>query len=432
MMSGVSLGILISIIGIGLLWWAIEEVLLPVREFLRALRRLTTGDFRPLILRKNPWILGRAATDLRLAAEELMKQKNLLAREEFSIAVILESMDEGVIITGNDLRIRMVNNAAARMLNLLGEIKGLLLPEVFRSHELQNIAQRVALTGEFQRGELTAVVEGRAETAHLVVTATTLTSGETDAPDGLLMVFHDVTRMRELESVRREFVANVSHEFRTPLSIINGYLETMEEGGMGKEMTRKSIGVMRRHCLRLNLLLEDLLTISRMEEKGLRLETAPADVAALLRGTVQQLEKEIEQRGADVRLELDPALPSIDADAYRLEQVFSNLLANALRHGAPEGGRILISASVRADEVEIAFKDNGPGISSQDQEHLFERFYRVGGDRARETGGTGLGLSIVKNIINAHRGRVTLESSPGAGSTFTVVLPLKYISGLIP
>jgi two-component system phosphate regulon sensor histidine kinase PhoR len=320
----------------------------------------------------------------------------------------------------------MVNNAATRMLNLSGELRGLLLPEVFRSHELHNMAQRVAQTGEFQRGELTAIVEGRAERAHLVITAATLASGETDAPDGLLLVFHDVTRMRELESVRREFVANVSHEFRTPLSIINGYLETMEEGGMGKEMTRKSIGVMRRHCLRLNLLLEDLLTISRMEEKGLKLETAPADVAALLRGTVQQLEKEIEQRGADVRLELDPLLPAIDADAYRLEQVFSNLLANALRHGAAEGGIIRISASIMGGDMVISFKDNGPGISSQDQEHLFERFYRVGGDRARETGGTGLGLSIVKNIITAHRGRVSLESSPGAGSTFTVTLPLKY------
>ena len=425
-MSGVFLGVLLAIPAVALLWWVIQEVILPIRDFLRALHSLATGDFRPPLLGKTPWILRWGSADLRLIAEELLKQKNLLAREEFSIAVILESMDEGVIITGNDLRIRMVNNAAARMLNLSGELRGLLLPEVFRSHELHNIAQRVAQTGEFQRGELTAVVEGRAERAHLVITAATLASGETDAPDGLLLVFHDVTRMRELESVRREFVANVSHEFRTPLSIINGYLETMEEGGMGKEMTRKSIGVMRRHCLRLNLLLEDLLTISRMEEKGLKLETAPADVAALLRGTVQQLEKEIEQRGADVRLELDPSLPAIDADAYRLEQVFSNLLANALRHGAAEGGIIRISASIMGGDMVISFKDNGPGISSQDQEHLFERFYRVGGDRARETGGTGLGLSIVKNIIMAHRGRVSLESSPGAGSTFTVTLPLKY------
>jgi len=425
-MSGVFLGVLLAIPAVALLWWVIQEVILPIRDFLRALHSLATGDFRPPLLGKTPWILRWGSADLRLIAEELLKQKNLLAREEFSIAVILESMDEGVIITGNDLRIRMVNNAAARMLNLSGELRGLLLPEVFRSHELHNIAQRVAQTGEFQRGELTAVVEGRAERAHLVITAATLASGETDAPDGLLLVFHDVTRMRELESVRREFVANVSHEFRTPLSIINGYLETMEEGGMGKEMTRKSIGVMRRHCLRLNLLLEDLLTISRMEEKGLKLETSPADVAALLRGTVQQLEKEIEQRGADVRLELDPSLPAIDADAYRLEQVFSNLLANALRHGAAEGGIIRISASIMGGDMVISFKDNGPGISSQDQEHLFERFYRVGGDRARETGGTGLGLSIVKNIIMAHRGRVSLESSPGAGSTFTVTLPLKY------
>ena len=218
-MSGVFLGILLAIPAVALLWWVIQEVFLPIRDFLRALHRLATGDFRPPLLGKTPWILRWGAADLRLIAEELLKQKNLLAREEFSIAVILESMDEGVIITGNDLRIRMVNNAATRMLNLSGELRGLLLPEVFRSHELHNIAQRVAQTGEFQQGELTAVVEGRAERAHLVITAATLASGETDAPDGLLLVFHDVTRMRELESVRREFVANVSHEFRTPFRL---------------------------------------------------------------------------------------------------------------------------------------------------------------------------------------------------------------------
>jgi two-component system phosphate regulon sensor histidine kinase PhoR len=229
--------------------------------------------------------------------------------------------------------------------------------------------------------------------------------------DGVLLVLHDISRLRELESVRREFVANVSHEFRTPLSIINGYLETLEEGGVGKEMMSKSISVMRRHAERLNCLIEDLLTISRMEEKGVRLEMLPTDIVALLRGVVEQLESEI-----------------VEVDAYRMDQALSNLLVNALRHGSPTGGgaaTVRISLEPKGSEISVGFRDNGPGIPLQDQEHLFERFYRVGGDRARQTGGSGLGLSIVKNVVQAHGGRVTLESNPGAGSLFTIFLPVK-------
>jgi two-component system phosphate regulon sensor histidine kinase PhoR len=255
-----------------------------------------------------------------------------------------------------------------------------------------------------------------------VVTAAALKAPERGAPDGLLLVLHDVTRLRELESVRREFVANVSHEFRTPLSVINGYLETLEQGEVGKEMLLKSVAVMQRHCTRLNRLIEDLLTISRMEEKGVVLETTPSDLGNILRDVVQQTERDICQRGVEVTLSLPEALPRLELDVHRIEQAFSNLLANALRHGAQEGGRVAISANQEGSEIRISFSDNGPGIPLQDQRHLFERFYRVGGDRARQTGGTGLGLSIVKNVVLAHGGRVTLESKPGEGSTFSIFL----------
>ena len=242
------------------------------------------------------------------------------------------------------------------------------------------------------------------------------------------MVLHDVTRLRELVSVRREFVANVSHEFRTPLSIINGYLETLQEGGLSREMQRKSIAVMRRHADRLNHLIEDLLTISRMEEKEVRLETLPTNLAGLLSNVIEQLESEVKERGARVRLEASADLPAVQVDGYRIEQAFSNLLVNALRHGVPRegggGGDVAISAVLQGFEIAISFRDYGPGIPLQDQDHIFERFYRVGGDRARQTGGTGLGLSIVKNVVQAHGGRMALDSRPGEGSTFTIFLPV--------
>jgi two-component system phosphate regulon sensor histidine kinase PhoR len=418
--------------GLGLLiaacfvWWLLSTVVFPIVELFESLRRIAAGDLRPVILSDQPWFLRKSGAELRIIAETLSRQKNLLAEEEFSFSIIMESMTEGVVITGSDLRIRLVNKAATAMFNLRGEVKGLLLPEVFMGHELQGVAQRAATTGEVQRGEMGLVIPGRGERCHLVVTAATLKSSGMDS-GGCLMVLHDVTRLRELESVRREFVANVSHEFRTPMSIINGYLETLEEGGVGREMMRKSITVMKRHADRLNRLIEDLLTISRMEEKGVSLETLPTNVGVLLTNVVEQLESEVRERGVTLRLEVSSGLPTALVDGYRIEQAFSNLLVNALRHGTSqesEGGEVVVSASLQGPEIAVSFRDRGPGIPIQDQEHLFERFYRVGGDRARQTGGTGLGLSIVKNVVQAHGGRVTLESMPGEGSNFTIFLPV--------
>ena len=427
-MDGLFAGTAAVIFAVLIAWTATVLVILPLLDLRKSAGRIARGDFRPVILPGMPPFLRGIADDLRVTAETLARQRELIEEEEFSFSLIMESMTEGVVITAPDLRIRFVNNAAAAMFNLRGSVSGLLLPEVFLGHGLQTLAERAAGTGEVQRGELTQPIPGRSERCHLVVTAAVLKGAEAERPGGVLLVLHDVTRLRELESVRREFVANVSHEFRTPLSIINGYLETLEEGGVGREMLRKSISVMRRHADRLNRLIEDLLTISRMEEKGVRLETASADVAGLLSSVVSRLDPEIRQRGAEVRLDIESGLPSLTIDSYRMEQAFSNLLANALRHGSPAGStrgvRVTVAMRREGPDLAISFSDDGPGIPFQDQEHLFERFYRVGGDRARQTGGTGLGLSIVKHVVQAHGGRVGLRSRPGEGSTFTIHLPL--------
>jgi two-component system phosphate regulon sensor histidine kinase PhoR len=407
-------------------WWMISGIILPGRDLLAVLRRISEGDFRPVILPATPPYLRDAESNLRKIAETLSSQKTLIAEEEFSLSMILGSMTEGVVILGPDLRIRQINAAALSLFNLKGNVTGLLLPEVFTSHDLHGLASRASRTGEFQRGELALMIQGRNDRCHLAVTAASLQHADGEGPTGVLLVLHDVSRLRELEAVRREFVANVSHEFRTPLSVINGYLETLSEGGIGREMTRKAIAAMQRHAGRLNRLIEDLLSISRMEEKGVRLETKRTEIAPLLRNVLEQAEGEISERCATVTLSLPEGLPPISLDAYRIEQAFANLLANALRHGSPgesERSQVTITAFSTGSDIAISFRDNGPGIPLEDQEHVFERFYRVGGDRARQTGGTGLGLSIVKNVVQAHGGRVALQSSPGEGATFTVYLP---------
>ncbi len=413
--------LLLFFLGGGVIWWVISHI----RNLLAELQRIASGDYRPVLLKGMSRFFGSAVKNLRIIAETLTRQQSLLAKEEFSLAMILERMTEGVVITGLDLRIRVANEAAMTMFSLHNATSGLLLQEAFRSHELQRIAQHAASTGDVQHGEFTIGLFGRSEHRHLMVTAASLRTSEKKTADGLLLVLHDITRLRELESVRREFVANVSHEFRTPLSIINGYLETIEQKGIGREMLQKSISVMRRHCDRLNRLIEDLLTISRMEEKTVRLETEPVNLEEILRNVIAQMEHKIEERWVRLQLQILNPLPLIEVDLYRMEQAFSNLLANALRHGRSEGGEITISIALQKEEFMISFRDNGPGIPFQDQEHIFERFYRVGGDRARHTGGTGLGLSIVKNVVQVHGGHLMLESKPGGGSTFIIFLPMK-------
>jgi two-component system phosphate regulon sensor histidine kinase PhoR len=406
-------------------WWAVSALIAPCRELFAVLRRVAGGDFRPVILSNLPPLFRDPAANLRKIAETLSQQKTLLEEEEFSLSAILESMTEGVVLTGPDLRIRQVNKAAAALFNLEGNITGLLLPEVFLSHELQGLARRASQTREVQRGELTISIPNRGN-RYLSVTAAALITPEREDAEGVLLVIHDVTRLRELEAVRREFVANVSHEFRTPLSVINGYLETLEDEEVDRAMSLKAIGAMRRHADRLNRLIEDLLIISRMEEKGISLETSRSSVEPVLKSVVEQADPEIGERHARVTLDIPEGLPLLSLDPHRLEQAFANLLANALRHGAPREGEASVSVVVRCTgpEVSVSFRDNGPGIPLSDQEHVFERFYRVGGDRARQSGGTGLGLSIVKRIVLAHGGRVSLQSTPGHGATFTVWLPV--------
>jgi two-component system phosphate regulon sensor histidine kinase PhoR len=399
------------------------RILLPARELLTELHRVASGNYRPVILSGSPRYFRQAASNLRLISETLAKQKELLEEEEFSLAMILERMTEGVVITGGDKRIKLMNAAARGMFNLSGKTTGRLLQEIFLSHELQGMIQHASESGEMQKGELSTSIPGRSERSHLLITAAPLKTPDSTHQEGLLLVLHDITRLRELEAVRREFVANVSHEFRTPLSIINGYLETLEDPKISKEMIKKSVSVMRRHGDRLNHLIEDLLTISRMEETSVRLEAEPAEIAPLLRSVVDHMESEISARQTSVTLKIQKGLPSVKIDAYRIDQAFNNLLANALRHGKSTDGEVVISAFLQGSDVVVSFKDNGPGIPLQHQAHLFERFYRVGGDRARQTGGTGLGLSIVKNVVQAHGGRIALESKPGAGSTFSIHLP---------
>lgn len=403
-----------------------SRVWLPAQQLRETLRRLAEGDFRPVLINSRRGVFRETAGHVRRISEQLQQLDRQIADEGFSLRAILSSMVEGVLITDQALRIRLVNEPLHLMFEMKRSPINRTVMEVFRNHELQKAIAGTLSDGQPRRTTISLQTPGGDgyATRHLEVYA----GGLNPKPRGLILgavvVFHDITAVRNLEGVRREFVANVSHEFRTPLAVITGYIETLLDGALDdRPLTEKFLRVMQHNGRRLTLLIEDLLTISRMEHRSPELDFQPVVLPDVLRRVMHGLEPAIAEKKARIETAWPPDAERIDADARRIEQVFSNLLENALRHGPAEGGLIRINATAKGEAVEVVFTDNGPGIPLSDQPHLFERFYRVHKDRSRGAGGTGLGLSIVKHIVQAHGGSVSLESVPGQGASFKVLLP---------
>ncbi|MGB9906509.1 MAG: ATP-binding protein [Candidatus Saccharicenans sp.] len=234
-----------------------------------------------------------------------------------------------------------------------------------------------------------------------------------------LLKFNDITEVRELNLRKKEFVANLAHELKTPLTSISGFLETLEEENLSPE-GRGYLEIIKRNTGRLVRLVEDLARLSELEEKGLELEKAPLDLVGVVQAVVEAYRKEASNKGLSLRLEAEP-LPLVEADAFQMEQLVINLVDNAIRY--TEQGGVVVSLKPAEGGVWLSVTDSGIGISEEHLPRLFERFYVVDKSRSRRTGGTGLGLSIVKHIVLAHGGKIEVRSSPGFGSTFSVWLP---------
>jgi two-component system phosphate regulon sensor histidine kinase PhoR len=241
----------------------------------------------------------------------------------------------------------------------------------------------------------------------------------------MIFVLHDITKLKRLELVRKDFVANVSHELRTPLSVIKGYIETLVEDheGIPVEDRARFLATIHRHTERLNSLLDDLLTLSRLESinPGLRWESV--SVTDLVNGVVADFRIRPEAGKHMLTTELDPGIDRMLIDPLKFTQVYENLIANALKY-TPAGTRVNVQARRRQEDILLTVEDTGPGIPAEDLPHLFERFYRVDKGRSRDKGGTGLGLSIVKHIVQLHGGKVWVESTLGRGTRFSITLPL--------
>ncbi len=386
----------------------------------KSLQRVVRGDGKVPLLIDLPAGLRSAARDLQDMAERAGALEQTANDERTETGAILGSISEGVFVVDRLMRVRLANPGVETMFALTSSPLGQTVMEAFRRHEMHQLVQECLLTSRPQRGEIN--LESSVEPRVFALSVSPMSQG--DNQGGAIGVVHEITKIKELEKVRREFVANVSHELRTPLTIINGYLETLLDGGMeDRALAANALGVMHKHADRLRHLVDDLLFISQAESHSVPLELTPLDLREVVSRVIQQFEGPILEQATQVTIHAPNEGLTLRADPLMLEQAFVNLLDNALKHGQRPGLTVDFYAERSGEEICVRVCDNGPGIPFADQEHIFERFYRVHKDRSRNTGGTGLGLSIVKHIVQAHGGTVSVESAPGVGSTFFVTLP---------
>jgi len=362
--------------------------------------------------------LKEKINQLSLSLESAKKQINTLEQENNRIRAILNSMIEGVIAMDEDTRILSLNPTAESIFNIThANVLNKLFLEVFPNNDIAEVITQVLNKGEFVSKELSLVWP--VQKVFQVNASPIFESGKIS---GCLLVTHDITEIRRLEIMRRDFVANVSHELKTPLTSIKGFVETLLEGALeDKENSVNFLKIINSHADRLNTLINDLLDLSHIESNTVKLKVESFNLAQLVSQVISGFRAQIKKKAVEISFSLLDEL-ELFADKSKIEQVLTNLINNAIKYNK-ENGFVKIYTEELPDKLKIIIEDSGPGIPARDIPRIFERFYRVDKARSRELGGTGLGLSIVKHIVELHSGGVGVESTEGFGSKFWFTIP---------
>ena len=391
-------------------------------ELTRAARRMSEGDLTVRTrlpghdeLAELGQALDRLAGGLATTLGELRAERDLQKR-------ILEAMHEGVVVVDGDGRIALVNPAIRSMLLLGADAVGKLLIETMRHAQLHTMLERARAAPD---NRLVEIELPGLKPRRMLVQVAPLAGAE-----GLLFVFVDVTELRRLESLRRDFVANASHELRTPIAAVRSATETLRTGALEDRVAAtRFVDIIERNAVRLQYLVEDMLELSKLESNEFKLKREPVELQRVVPIVLALFRERAEKKGVRLGSDLPPTLPAVEGDARALEHVLSNLVDNAVKY-CPAGSKISVGASDDDSRVRLVVADTGPGIAPEHVPRVFERFYRVDAGRSRELGGTGLGLSIVKHMVEAMRGKVSVESQVGRGSIFTVSLNRADVSAL--
>jgi len=375
--------------------------------------------------------MGRAEHRLLEAIDAAVSELEALAEQRDEFEAILRSMTEAVVVTGRRGEVILLNGAARRMFALDAEsnYRGRAFVELCRDPRLQEFVARSM--GAADRGVVSAEFQIQTPAPHYLA-ANAAPVRAADAAAAWVLVFHDITQLKAYETVRADFIANLTHEIRTPLSALCGYAETLMSGVEDADTRRRFLGIIERQSRRLARLVDDLITLSDLERGFSPLKTEPLEARRVIEEAVELMREPAARQGVELEGRCAPEVAPIAGDRDRLHQVMINLLDNAIKY-TPRGGRVVAEARAAKangapgapsrEGVELVVSDTGEGIPAADIPRLTERFYRVDRARSRELGGTGLGLAIVKHIVQLHHGHLRIESRLREGTTVTVWLP---------
>jgi len=398
----------------------------PLDDLMDILKRLTLGHRRKELLIDSKDEFGYLAKAISEMDAQLRNKIEEISKEKGTLQTILKGMAEGVLVVDEKNHIIMINDTLRTLFSPSTEVVDKTPLELIRHTELEGAIHKAIQEGKNSSFELTLPTSlGKIFEVNVVgiLPPPEEEQKEGHGMSGAIAVLHDISRLKELEKIRQDFVANVSHELRTPLTTIKGYTETLLDGALKEEVAPQFLQVIQKHTDRLAKIVEDLLTLSKIESKEFLLKKEKLYLSELIDDVLDFVKEGAKKKKISIDAVHISSSFIIEGDRNILEQILINLLDNAIKYGR-EGGKITISANQKDQkEIEVSVRDNGIGIPQEDLPRIFERFYRVDKGRSQELGGTGLGLSIVKHLISAHGGRVWAESQLGEGSTFYFTLP---------
>lgn len=390
----------------------------PINRMIQVSRRFSEGDFSRRIIKGSKDEIGELADTLNKMAQDIEDKIKEVRTQNQKLAAVFNSMIEGVIVVDKKGHIVSINHTIEKIFGVLKkDVEEKAFLEAIRNNDISDVITAVLEKGQLVSVELTLMYP----VSRIFEVSATPIFGNNEVT-GCLVVIHDITETRKLETMRSDFIANVSHELKTPLTSIKGFIETLLEGALDdKENSRNFLIIIQEHAERLNELVNDLLSLSHLESKEITLDKKDMHLRPLAEKVILGFKSQLRKNFIEIEDEL-PASLSIKADNNRIEQVFTNLIDNAIKFNK-EKGFIRIYSQEEAGKIKIVVEDSGSGIPEKDMSRIFERFYRVDKARSRELGGTGLGLSIVKHIVELHNGSVGVESVEGVGSKFWIVIP---------
>ncbi len=415
-------GLLIVLLAVLLAVLFSRKIVRPLEDLKHGAEKFAGGDFSRRLPVPDSAEIGELAETMNRMAGELDARIQTVERQRNELQAVLASMVEGVMAVDPQMKIIGINQACGEIIGHgVSEAEGMSLPEAVRNRELHDF---VGLTlGSEEAGETEIVLHRDGE--RILQAHGTQLRDSAGQRIGALVVFHDVTSLRRLENVRREFVANVSHELKTPITSIKGFVETLiDENPEDADKRLRFLNIIRTHAERLNTLIEDLLALSRIEQNGdvEKVAFEPMPLHGVVDAAVAACRDRAAEGGVTLEISCPPELEAT-VNHSLMVQALANLIDNAIKY-SDAGASIGIMAGETATELVLSVQDSGPGIEKEHLPRVFERFYRVDKARSRQLGGTGLGLAIVKHIMQVHQGSVTVESEPGRGCTFTLHLPL--------